>query len=78
MFSSKEQIGIIKHKIGDKVTEICYNGTVAMSRNRTRDEGTIVYIHPYGRFYTVEFNYNGNRVRESYTVRSDVNPLCLF
>lgn len=30
-------------------------------------EGTIVYIHPKGRYHTVEFENNGRIVRESFS-----------
>ena len=30
------------------------------------EEGTVVYVHPEGRFYTVEFTFPKGRFRESY------------
>lgn len=39
--------------------------------------GTVVYVHPEGRFYTVEFSFSGKepgqvrRFREAYIMRED-------
>lgn len=30
-------------------------------------EGTVVYVHPLGRYYTVEFDVKGRKIKESYT-----------
>ena len=74
MFSGgHEQIGIIDHKVGDTVYEIFHCGGV-VNVNTEPCKGTVVYVHPCGRFYTVEFDFGGMKLRESYTVRSDVNP----
>lgn len=42
------------------------------------EEGVVVYVHPEGRFYTVEFTFPGQwypwevrRFRESYIMRED-------
>lgn len=70
-----EQIGIINYKLGQIVEEIYYSANVI---NKTREKGKIVYIHPFGRFYTVEYDFGHTKVRESYTVRSDINPVMLM
>ncbi len=33
---------------------------------KTPMEGKVIYIHPQGRFYTVEFSLRGGKVRESF------------
>ncbi len=41
------------------------------------EEGVVVYVHPEGRFYTVEFNFPGKepwerwKFREAYIMRED-------
>jgi len=40
------------------------------------EEGTVVYIHPQGRFYTVEYSFPGrdgrvHKFRESYTMKQE-------
>lgn len=77
MFDNKhEQIGIIDYKVGDTVKERIQNGGV-MYRDNNPTEGSVVYVHPLGRFYTVEFDFGGTNVRESYTVRSSINPIII-
>lgn len=49
-------------KIGDRKTEQVHFGD---SRPRTMT-GTVVYIHPQRRFYTVEFKFTFGSLRESY------------
>lgn len=46
-------------KIGDKVTERAE--TIAKTMT-----GVVVYIHPAGRYYTVEFQNGKDRFRESF------------
>ena len=46
-------------KIGDKVTEM------AETTGRTLT-GVVVYIHPEGRYYTVEFKNGEGHFRESF------------
>lgn len=48
--------------IGDKKTEVFHFGE-ASGITRT---GRVVWIHPSRRFYVVEFEIGGHRVRESY------------
>lgn len=67
-----EVIGIIKKKKDDKVKEILHSAVVV---NRSLEKGTVIYVHPCGRYYTVEFCFGDAKIRESYTVRSDVNPI---
>ena len=76
--NKREVIGIINHKVGDRVLERFHGSGVAMT-NDIAMQGTVVYVHPCGRYYTVEFEFAGGRkARESYTVRSDVNPVNLM
>ena len=42
------------------------------------EEGTVIYVHPKGRFYTVEYTFPGRdgrvqRFRESYIMRQEEN-----
>ena len=69
----QEVIGIINQKVGDKVREHYHHNGVVTTMTEPL-EGTVVYVHPCGRFYTVEFDFFGRKVRESYTIRSDINP----
>lgn len=72
-----EIIGIINYQVGDKLKEVMYNGCIA-SRDFRLIKCEVIYVHPCGRFYTVEFDFGTAKVRESYTVRSDVNPCRLY
>lgn len=60
-------------KVGDKVSRVpeCLYGNdsqdIRQLRKRKFHDGTIVYIHPQGRYYTVEFDLGLGKVRESYT-----------
>ena len=64
-------------KLGDRIkARISYGmegGTML-----PREEGTVVYIHPEGRFYTLEFTFPGPRgvrkFRESYPMQPDGEP----
>lgn len=68
-FNQSEIIGVIKYKVGQKRLEkIHYSNGF----DRTLWTGEVVYVHPCGRFYTVEFEFRGERIRESYTVRTDL------
>ena len=65
--SSKEvntvMIDMDKMQIGDKFRAPIYPSV----RERKLEEGTIVYIHPEKRFFTVEFiTETGTAIRESY------------
>lgn len=63
-------------KVGDRVKRrINYGmegGTMLPA-----EEGTVVYVHPEGRFYTVEFTFPGRepgevrKFREAYILRED-------
>lgn len=75
--TENEIIGLIKYKVGDKIKEI-YNSHGVVNVEKTPIEAVVIYVHPKGRFYTVEFNFGGKKVRESYTVRSDINPVMLM
>lgn len=56
-------------KLGDKITkpvawmEVVQNN---MKKHETAT-GTVVYIHPRGRFYTLEFSFPGGSFRESFS-----------
>lgn len=67
-----ERIGIIKYKVGQIVKETFH---CIIMINPPILTGEVVYVHPLGRYYTVEFDFGGNKLRESYTVRSDINPV---
>lgn len=58
------------YKVGDKI-----NKSVCFGKNETiitpRFDGEIIYIHPLGRFYTVEFRFGDMSFRESYLIRED-------
>ena len=49
-------------QVGDKKTEVLHMG----QDNGVTKTGTVVYIHPARRFYVVEFDPGGHKVRESY------------
>lgn len=67
-----ELIGITRRYVGEEVKEILHSAVVM---NQHEGKGTVVYVHPCGRFYTVEFKFGDAVLRESYLVRSDVNPI---
>lgn len=46
-------------KVGDRATEKVETVGKTMS-------GPIIYIHPEGRYYTVEFRFDKGRFRESF------------
>lgn len=49
-------------QLGDKRTE-----KLSMGEGQpVTKTGVVVYIHPQRRFYTVEFDVNGHKIRESY------------
>lgn len=57
-------------KVGDKVSKVpetLYDAVNYWKMDRREHVGTVVYIHPKRRFYTVEFDINGGKIRESYT-----------
>lgn len=56
-------------KLGDKVTrwpETIRDPLAEKGKPRTSMCGNVVYIHPQGRYHTVEFELPGGRVRESF------------
>lgn len=75
--SNKYVIGIIDYKVGDKLKKLVHTNINGAIREARPDPCEVIFVHPKGRFYTVEFEYGGVKVRESYTVRSDVNPVRL-
>ena len=62
-------------KLGDKITkpvswlEIEKHGRRGGGNMRKHENavGTVVYIHPRGRFYTLEFKFPGGSFRESFS-----------
>lgn len=55
-------------KIGDLVKR---RPTLECEKNRSGKippmmVGTVIYIHPAGRFHVVEFNFNNGKLRESF------------
>ena len=59
--------------VGDRVTrKICYGDGGSLL---PAEEGTVVYVHPEGRFYTLEFNFPKGRFRESYLLPPDPSRL---
>ena len=60
-------------KLGDKVTELVGYNPYGVSGEPDRlMTGKVVYIHPHGRYYTVEFTcQNGTKFRESFKPGKD-------
>ena len=52
--------------LGDIVTREPITFFDIHSRKRHSMDGEVVYIHPKGRFHTVEFCIGGQQVRESF------------
>lgn len=69
-------IGLIDYKVGDKIKEI-YHSHGVVNAEIVPIKGEVIYVHPKGRFYSVQFDFGGRKVVESYTVRSDINPVQL-
>lgn len=69
-------IGIINHSLGDRIKEIPNSGMKINIDKPISCE--VVYIHPKGRFYTCEFSFGDSKFRESYTVRTEINPIILY
>lgn len=63
-------------KLGDKVTKFIDFGTDDYSGTREPVVGTVVYIHPLGRFYSVEFEFQHGwevrRFRQSYALAAQL------
>ena len=63
-------------KLGDKVRVRCNWTEIVENNNHNRHggnmrkhetaEGTVVYIHPKGRYYTLEFRFQSGTFRESF------------
>lgn len=53
-------------QVGDTVTRRPYFAADGSSRAKEPVKGTVVYIHPKGRFHVVEFGEGKNAVRESF------------
>lgn len=57
-----------KYKVGDKIkANVCWQKIETVVTPYF--EGTIVYVHPLNRFYTVEFRFGDATFRESYLIR---------
>ena len=55
-------------KVGDKVTKSLKWTEVGRTvTEHTTAKGRVIYVHPKGRFYTVEFRLDGGVIRETYT-----------
>lgn len=58
--------------VGDKVSCIpdflLGNETSPLRQKVSPQTGTVVYIHPQGRYYTVEFEMGDGKVKESYSL----------
>lgn len=54
-------------RVGDTVMHYI-SGVEAEHGDKILRRGTIVYIHPEGRYYTAEFEVGGCRIRESYKI----------
>lgn len=70
-------LGIIDYHVGDKLKRTPYCGGIMCRETKPKD-CVVIFVHPKGRFYTVEFDFDGKIMRESYTVRSDVDPVRLY
>ena len=52
-------------KVGDTVTErLMFD----KGRSTSLYTGTVIYVHPEGRFYRAEFELPGGKVRESFSL----------
>lgn len=55
-------------KVGDKVTKPMKWTEVGRTVvERKSAKGRVIFVHPKGRFYTVEFRVGGGTIRETYT-----------
>ena len=60
-------------KVGDKVrkrinTTAAKIGTGPIREDATPQNGTIIYIHPRGRFFVAEFNFTAGSIKECYYI----------
>ena len=57
-------------KLGDKISKVIEHVEIDKRERGFRKMksaiGEVVYIHPKGRFFTVEFTFAGGKYRESY------------
>lgn len=53
-------------RMGERVRRIPGTLSCAVDKSARPMEGKVVYIHPKGRFHTVEFQTMGGPVRESF------------
>lgn len=53
-------------RMGERVRRIPGTLSCAVDKSARPMEGRVVYIHPKGRFHTVEFQTMGGPVRESF------------
>lgn len=53
-------------RMGERVRRIPETLSCAVDKSARPMEGKVVYIHPKGRFHTVEFQTMGGPVRESF------------
>ena len=64
-------------KVGDRVKRHVYYGMEGGTM-LPAEEGTVVYVHPEGRFFTLEFTFTGpygtRKFRESYPMHSSAEP----
>lgn len=55
-------------RVGARVGKfIQFGGESGGKRKDVPAEGRIVYVHPQGRYYTVEFRLDKGNIRESYS-----------
>ena len=74
MFETTFQAAASSVKLGDKVMRLPETFTDSGEDKRSLRRpvvGRVVYIHPKGRYHTVEFELNGGNVRESFQGVSD-------
>lgn len=55
-------------EVGDRrtVVPVTFSETGPDSRTRTQLRGTVVYVHPRGRYCVLEFETRGGKIRESF------------
>lgn len=53
-------------KVGDMVQCVVSVDNPDTTKNKQLKKGRVVYIHPRGRFVTVEFDFHGKKVRECF------------
>nr|DAZ75803.1 MAG TPA: hypothetical protein [Caudoviricetes sp.] len=55
-------------KVGDRVTRrpISFTDSVDGGKTARKMAGTVIYVHPQGRYHVVEFGQGAKAVRESF------------